>query len=57
MFGPSGVLERVLCVPAALLLLYLEPVTVTVGLALLAAAVVVHLVHRRRSSAHAVLPA
>lgn len=56
MFGPTGVLERVLCVPAALLLLYLEPATVITGASLLAVAVVGHLVHRRRSSADAVTP-
>jgi TRAP transporter 4TM/12TM fusion protein len=49
MFGPTGLLERVLCVPAALLLLYLEPVAMVAGAALLALAVVVHLIHRRRS--------
>jgi TRAP transporter 4TM/12TM fusion protein len=36
--GPAGPLERVLAAVAGLLLLYLEPVTVAAGLALLAAA-------------------
>ncbi len=49
MFGPTGVLERVLCVPAALLLLYLEPLSMAVGFTLLALAVAVHLVRGRRS--------
>lgn len=50
MFGPTGKLERALCVPAALLLLYLEPVSIFAGLALLAAAVLIHLGARRRQS-------
>ncbi|HEX4978290.1 MAG TPA: TRAP transporter fused permease subunit [Nocardioides sp.] len=49
MLGPTGVVERVLSVPAALLLLYLEPVTAAVGLVLLVAALGVHLLHRRRT--------
>lgn len=53
MFGPTGTLDRVLCVPAALLLLYLEPVSILAGLALLAAAVLIHLGTRKgRSQAH-----
>jgi TRAP-type uncharacterized transport system fused permease subunit len=51
MFGPTGLTERVLCVPAALLLLYLEPASVAVGAGLLVLAVGAHLVLRRRSSA------
>jgi TRAP-type uncharacterized transport system fused permease subunit len=49
MFGPTGLLERVLCVPAALLLLYLEPIAMVLGAVLLALAVGVHLLRRRRS--------
>ncbi|MDT7782646.1 MAG: hypothetical protein QOF58_1065, partial [Pseudonocardiales bacterium] len=49
MFGPTGLVERVLCVPAALLLLYLEPVAMIAGALLLAVAVGIHLVHRKRS--------
>jgi TRAP-type uncharacterized transport system fused permease subunit len=49
MFGPTGLLERVLCVPAALMLLYLEPVAMVGGALLLAVAVAVHLVRRSRS--------
>ena len=45
--GPAGVPERVLAAVAALALLYLEPVTIAIGLAALAAAVAVHLVARR----------
>jgi TRAP-type uncharacterized transport system fused permease subunit len=48
--GPTTVVERLLCVPAALLLLYLEPVAMAVGGSLLALALVVHLVHRKRTS-------
>jgi TRAP-type uncharacterized transport system fused permease subunit len=50
MFGPTSMVERVLCVPAALLLLYLEPLSMALGAGLLVLAVVVHLVHRRRST-------
>ena len=47
MFGPTSLLERVLCVPAALLLLYLVPTSIAIGFAVLAVAVVLHLVRRR----------
>jgi TRAP-type uncharacterized transport system fused permease subunit len=50
MFGPTSMVERVLCVPAALLLLYLEPLSMALGAGLLVLAVVVHLLHRRRST-------
>jgi len=49
MFGPTTVVERLLCVPAALLLLYLEPVAMIAGASLLALALVLHLVLRRRT--------
>jgi TRAP transporter 4TM/12TM fusion protein len=42
-FGPAGRVERILCGFAAAFLLYLQPVAVGIGLALLAAGVVVHL--------------
>src|SRR3546814_9335371 len=41
MFGPTSRFERGLCVTAALLLLYLEPASIAVGLGLLALAVVI----------------
>lgn len=47
MLGPTGLTERVLCVPAALLLLYLEPMSALAGLGLLTAACAVHLWRRR----------
>jgi TRAP transporter 4TM/12TM fusion protein len=47
LFGPAGVPERVLATIAALLLLYLEPLTVLAGLGALALAVAVHLLGRR----------
>lgn len=47
--GPANRLERLLCVPAAVLLLYLQPVSILIGLAFLAAAVAANLVRRRRS--------
>jgi TRAP transporter 4TM/12TM fusion protein len=51
MFGPTSIVERVLCVPAALLLLYLEPASIVAGFVLLALAVGVHLITRRRTPA------
>ncbi|MGH8969695.1 MAG: TRAP transporter permease [Actinomycetes bacterium] len=53
MLGPAARPERLLCVPAALLLLYLEPLSVAVGLGFLAAAVAVHVVRRGRTRTHA----
>jgi len=47
-FGPAGWPERILCAVAALLLLYLATPSVLAGAALLATAVAVHLVLRRR---------
>jgi TRAP-type uncharacterized transport system fused permease subunit len=49
MVGPAGVPERVLAAVAALALLYLEPVTIAIGLAALVAALVIHLVARRHA--------
>jgi TRAP-type uncharacterized transport system fused permease subunit len=46
LIGPARLPERLLCLPAALLLLYLQPITIGVGIALLVAAIVVHLVTR-----------
>ncbi|MGH2713544.1 MAG: hypothetical protein ACRDM7_06590, partial [Thermoleophilaceae bacterium] len=43
----AGVPERLLAAVAALALLYLEPVTIAIGLVALAAAVAIHLVARR----------
>lgn len=47
MFGPTTRLERMLCVPAALFLLYLVPTSIGIGFAVLALAVVLHVVRRR----------
>ena len=47
LLGPARLAERLLCLPAALLLLYLQPITVAIGIALSIAAVVVHLAARR----------
>jgi TRAP-type uncharacterized transport system fused permease subunit len=47
----AGLPERVLCLFAALLLLYLEPTAIAVGAALLAAAVVIHLLTSRAPAA------
>jgi TRAP transporter 4TM/12TM fusion protein len=44
-------IERALCVPAALLLLYLAPVTISVGICLLLVAVVINVVRRQRLAA------
>ncbi len=54
--GPTSVVERALCVPAALLLLYLEPVAVALGVGLLVLALLVHLLQRRRTPAPATTP-
>lgn len=45
--GQANLVERLLAFVAALLLLYLEPATVAVGVTVLGLAVVVHLVRRR----------
>ena len=45
--GPATRVQRLLCVPAAALLLYLQPLTVGVGLAFLAAAVTANLITRK----------
>ncbi len=50
MFGPAGWPERVLCAPAAALLLYLSPVTIAVGAGLLTLAAAVNVVLGRRRS-------
>ncbi|WP_330278287.1 TRAP transporter fused permease subunit [Lentzea sp. NBC_00516] len=48
MFGPARLPERLLCVPAALFLLYLQPLTIAIGAGFLVVAVAVHLVSRGR---------
>lgn len=50
LFGPVGVGVRLLFVPAALCLLYLEPVPIAVGAAFGAAAVLAHAVTKRRTA-------
>jgi TRAP-type uncharacterized transport system fused permease subunit len=47
--GPATRLQRLLCLPAAVLLLYLQPITIGIGLAFLAAAVAANLITRNRS--------
>jgi TRAP-type uncharacterized transport system fused permease subunit len=47
MLGPARVPERVLAAVAALALLYLEPISIAIGLVALGAALVVHVVARR----------
>ena len=48
LFGPAGPVERGLCAVAAVALLFLDPVPVLVGAAVLTLAVVVHGVRRRK---------
>lgn len=48
LFGPARWPERALCVPAALFLLYLQPLTIAIGAGFLVVAVAVHLVTRGR---------
>lgn len=50
--GPTNLLERALCLPAALLLLYLVPTSIALGFALLAIALVLHVVRRRATGAN-----
>jgi TRAP transporter 4TM/12TM fusion protein len=54
--GPAGWPERVLCVPAALLLLYLKPATVAAGACCLAVAIGVHLLRRAPAALVTVQP-
>lgn len=49
--GPTTLLERGLCLPAALLLLYLVPTSIALGFALLLVAVVLHVVRRKATGA------
>jgi TRAP-type uncharacterized transport system fused permease subunit len=50
--GPANWPQRLLCVPAAVLLLYLQPLSIAIGLGFLAVAVIANLLTRKRS-AHA----
>lgn len=47
MFRPTGMVERALCLPSALLLLYLDPISMAIGVVLLLIAVAYHLVARK----------
>jgi TRAP-type uncharacterized transport system fused permease subunit len=47
LFGPARLPERILCAAAGLLLLYLEPFWVGVGVGVLVLGIVVHLVGAR----------
>jgi TRAP transporter 4TM/12TM fusion protein len=55
--GRAGPVERALCLPAALLLLYLAPATIITGVALLVGALVVNLVRRARAPENREVPA
>jgi TRAP-type uncharacterized transport system fused permease subunit len=48
LLGPARLPERILCGAAGLILLYLEPLSILIGLAVLAAGVGVHVVGRRQ---------
>lgn len=48
LLGPARAPERILCGLAGLVLLYLEPLWIGIGLVLLAIGVVVHMVGRRQ---------
>ena len=52
--GPATRLQRLACAPAAVLLLYLQPVAIGIGLAFLAAAVVANLITNRKRVAEPV---
>jgi TRAP-type uncharacterized transport system fused permease subunit len=47
LLGPARWPERALCVPAALLLLYLQPLSIAIGVGFFVAAVVINLLGRR----------
>jgi TRAP transporter 4TM/12TM fusion protein len=49
LLGPARLPERILCGVAGVVLLYLEPLWIAIGLGLLAAGVVVHLIGRRQA--------
>jgi len=51
MFGPAGPIERGLCLIGGLALLYLETTAVLIGLGVLVAAIVVHLLTRKSPTA------
>jgi TRAP transporter 4TM/12TM fusion protein len=48
--GPASWPQRLLCLPAALLLLYLQPLSIAVGLGFLAVAVIANLIGRTRAA-------
>ncbi|RSM68900.1 C4-dicarboxylate ABC transporter permease [Kibdelosporangium aridum] len=48
LIGPAKMPVRILCVPAALLLLYLQPLSIAIGAGFAVAAVVVHLLLRQK---------
>ena len=50
LLGPAGPPERALCAVAAVALLWLDPVPVAAGLAVLAATVALHAIRRRREA-------
>ncbi len=49
MLGPTRPVERLLCLGAALLLLYLVPMSIAIGAGMLAAAIALHLMTRGRN--------
>ncbi|WP_242613476.1 TRAP transporter permease [Herbihabitans rhizosphaerae] len=49
LFGPARWPERALCVPAAALLLYLQPVSIAIGVGFVVVAVAVHLLGKART--------
>ncbi|MFC5099363.1 TRAP transporter large permease subunit [Kibdelosporangium philippinense] len=48
LIGPTKLAVRILCVPAALLLLYLQPLSIAIGAGFAVAALVVHLILRNK---------
>jgi TRAP transporter 4TM/12TM fusion protein len=53
LIGPTNWVVRALCVPASLLLLYLQPLSIAIGVGFAVAAVAVHLLLRRKESSDA----
>jgi TRAP-type uncharacterized transport system fused permease subunit len=50
LFGPARWPERSLCAAAALLLLYLQPLSIALGVGIFVVAIVVHLLTRSRET-------
>ncbi|GAB3293057.1 TRAP transporter fused permease subunit [Epidermidibacterium keratini] len=50
LYGPANAIERILCIPAALLLLYLQPWTIGIGLGFLVLAFILNIVRTTKNT-------